>query len=60
MPDWRIKRFADKESLFEYISDPDYIKDDEKPGVCFGFEMKKVVGIDEDSWTLKAFLNDQD
>ena len=56
--DWEIKHFENKEQLFEYVSASDYMKSDEKKGVCYGFEMIQE-NSNEKEWTMKIFLNDQ-
>ena len=34
-----FKKFENHQLIMDYIKDPDYMFDKEKPGICFGFSV---------------------
>ena len=54
-PDFEFKSFATREDLFSYLQDPEYLKSDDHPGVCYGFELVKD---GDKAYTTNLYFND--
>ena len=38
--DFNYKPFGSSEEINEYLGDPDYMMNDQHPGICFGFSIQ--------------------
>lgn len=53
--DFRYKTFESHEAIMDYLRDPNYDKDDDHPGICFGWSLTENSNSDYD---LKMIFND--
>ena len=56
VPAYRTQYFASKEELFDYVASPDYLKDFDHQGICFGVE---VLNDKDDDYAVNFYFNDQ-
>lgn len=53
--DFKFKTFDSHEAIMDYLKDPNYGKDDDHPGVCFGWSLTEN---NRSSYDLKMIFND--
>lgn len=53
---YKILKFNTKQEIFDYVRDPQYAYDDKKPGICFGFDIKK---FSDSRFVVELLFNDQ-
>jgi hypothetical protein len=52
---YKILKFNTKQEIWDYVRDPQYTYDDNKPGICFGFDIKK---FSDSRFAVELLYND--